>query len=85
MRSFITCTHPQISLGKSSQRERGGQSMWHAWERKEENCTRFWWESPKERDHLEDQGVGGKMGSEWNLRRWIEFDWHRAGTGGGLL
>jgi aryl carrier-like protein len=20
-------------------------------------CTRFWWESPKERDHLEDQGV----------------------------
>jgi hypothetical protein len=23
----------------------------------------------KERDHLEDQGVGGKMGSEWILRR----------------
>jgi hypothetical protein len=22
----------------------------------------FLWESPKERDHLEDQGVGGKMG-----------------------
>jgi hypothetical protein len=22
---------------------------------------------PKERDHLEDQGVGGKMGSEWIL------------------
>jgi hypothetical protein len=28
-------------------------------------CTRIWWESPKERDHLEDQDVGGKMGSEW--------------------
>jgi hypothetical protein len=27
----------------------------------------FWWESPKERDHLEDQGVGGKMGPEWIL------------------
>jgi hypothetical protein len=26
-----------------------------------------WWETPKERDHLEDQGVGGKMGSEWIL------------------
>jgi hypothetical protein len=40
--------------------------MWHAWERKEK-CTRFWWESQKERDHSEDQGVGGKMGSEWIL------------------
>jgi hypothetical protein len=45
---------------------------------------------PKKRDHLEDQGVGGKMGSEWILRRlawgvWIGFDWLRTGTGGGLL
>jgi hypothetical protein len=45
---------------------------------------------PKERDHLEDQGVGGKMGSEWILGRlaWrvrIGFDWLRTGTGGGLL
>jgi hypothetical protein len=29
----------------------------------------FWWESPKERDHLEDQGIGGKMGSEWMLEK----------------
>jgi hypothetical protein len=35
----------------------------HAWERREQ-CTRFWWGSPKERDHLEDQGIGGRMGSE---------------------
>jgi hypothetical protein len=34
--------------------------MWHVWERREK-CTRFWWESRKERDHWEDQGVGGKM------------------------
>jgi hypothetical protein len=26
-----------------------------------ENCTRFWWESLKERDLLEDQGVDGRM------------------------
>jgi hypothetical protein len=35
--------------------------MWHAWERTEK-CTRFWWESQREGDHLEDQGVDGKMG-----------------------
>jgi hypothetical protein len=32
--------------------------VWHAWERREK-CTRFWWESPREGDHLEDLGVGG--------------------------
>jgi hypothetical protein len=83
----LICTHPQISLGKSSQGEWGGRGMWHAWERRE-NCKRFWWESPKERDHLEDQGVGAKMGSEWILGRlawglWIGFDWLWTGTGGG--
>jgi hypothetical protein len=57
--------------------------MWHAWDRREK-CTRFWWE----RYHLEDQGVGGNMGSDWILGRlawgvWIGFDWLRTGTGGG--
>jgi hypothetical protein len=42
--------------------------MWHAWERRE-MCTRFWCESPKEGDHWEDQGVGGKMGSDRLLGR----------------
>jgi hypothetical protein len=37
-----------------------------AWGRREK-CTRFWWESPKKRDHSEDQGVDGRMGSEWIL------------------
>jgi hypothetical protein len=87
--NFITCTHPQISLDKSSQGEWGGRGMLHACERREK-CTRFWWESPREGDHLEDQGVGGKMGSEWILGRlawglWIGFDWLRRGTGDGLL
>jgi hypothetical protein len=42
--------------------------MWHARERREE-CTRFLWESPEEGDHSEDQGVDGRMGSEWILRK----------------
>jgi hypothetical protein len=63
--------------------------MWHVWERRE-NYTRFWWESPKDRDHLEGQRVGGKMGSEWILGKlawgvWIGFYWLRTGTGGELL
>jgi hypothetical protein len=44
----------------------------------------------KERDHWQDQGVGGKMGSELILGRlawgvWTGFDWLRTGTGCGLL
>jgi hypothetical protein len=72
MANFIICTHPQISLVKASQGESGGQGMWHAWARREK-CTRFWWESPRERGHFEDQGVGGKMRSKWILGRlsWV--------------
>jgi hypothetical protein len=33
--------------------------------------ARFWWESPKERDHSEDRGIGGRMGSQWILGRWL--------------
>jgi hypothetical protein len=63
--------------------------MWHAWERKEK-YTRFWCENPREMDHLEDQGVGGKMEPEWILLRLdsgvcIGIDWLRTGTGGELL
>jgi hypothetical protein len=45
------------------------------------------WESPKERDHLEDQGIGGirmdlrEIG--WGVR--TGFDWLRIGTGGKVL
>jgi hypothetical protein len=59
--------------------------MWHAWERREK-CKRFWWDSPKERDHFEDEG--GKMGSglkEIGMMMCIAFNWLRTGTGGGLL
>jgi hypothetical protein len=44
----------------------GGRDMWHAWKR-EGKCIRFWWESQKEKDHLKDQDVDRRMGSEWIL------------------
>jgi hypothetical protein len=34
-----------------------------------EKCAGFCWESPKERVHLEDRGVDGRMGLEWILGR----------------
>jgi hypothetical protein len=45
---------------------------------------------PERKRRLEDQGVGGKMGSEWILGRlawevWTGLDWLRKGTGDGLL
>jgi hypothetical protein len=66
MRSFIFCTPPHILLGRSNQGELGRRDMWHAWER---NVYRVLMESQKERDHLEDQGVDGRMRSEWIFGR----------------
>jgi hypothetical protein len=54
--------------------------MWHAWERREK-CTRFLWESPKERDHSEDQGIDGIRMDLGELAGGIGFDWLRIGTG----
>jgi hypothetical protein len=65
--------------------------MWHAWERTE-RCTRFWWESQKAKDHSEDRGVDGRMGSKWTFGRlaeggggWSGFTWLKTGNAGGLL
>jgi hypothetical protein len=49
----------------------------------------YWWESQKERDHWEDQDVGGWTILKWMLERWdgmvwIGSVWLRIGTGGGL-
>jgi hypothetical protein len=63
--------------------------MWYAWERTE-NCRRFWWESPKEKDHSEDRGIDGRLRSIWILGRsarwvWVGFTWLRIGKRGELL
>jgi hypothetical protein len=40
------------------------------WERGETR-TGFWWQSRREKDHLEGQGVDGRIGSEWTLGRLV--------------
>ena len=50
----------------------------------------FWWENLKERDHLEDPGVDGRIILRWTIRKldvraWTGSKWLRTGTGGGHL
>jgi hypothetical protein len=59
---------------------KSGRMWWagHVARMRTKTCTRFWWESPKERDHSEDQGVDGRMGSEQILGRWTgSVEWTR--------
>jgi hypothetical protein len=50
--------------------------------RKEEVYTGFWWGNPREGNHLEDQGVDGRIILRWICRKW---DWgyglDRSGSG----
>ena len=63
--------------------------MWRAWGR-EEVCTGFWWGNLRERDHLGDPGVDGRIIVRWIFRKWegalgTGWSWFRIGTGGGHL
>jgi hypothetical protein len=37
-----------------------------------EKCARFWWKSPKVRDHSKDRSVDWRIRSDWNLGRLVE-------------
>jgi hypothetical protein len=45
----------------------------------------YWWEIQKERDHWEDQDVGGWILETDDGMVWIGSTWLRIGTSGGLL
>jgi hypothetical protein len=52
--------------------------------------TRFWWGNPRQRHHLADGGVDGRLILRWifrmwDVRTWTGLIWLRIGTGGGLL
>jgi hypothetical protein len=64
--------------------------MWQAWERRKK-CERFWWETPKERNHLKHCSINGRMGSEWILGRltggveWVQLAGSCEPSGSGTI
>jgi hypothetical protein len=41
-----------------------------------EVCTGFWWGNLRERDHLEDPGIDGRIILRWIFRKWDgDMDW----------
>ena len=63
--------------------------MWHVWETREVH-TRFWWRDLRERDHLEDLGLDGRIILKCILKKWDGKTWTRLdclwlGIGGGRL
>jgi hypothetical protein len=63
--------------------------MWHVWFTGEEH-TRFWLGDLRERDHLEDLGIVGRIMLKWIFRTWYGaawtgLIWSRLETGGERL
>jgi len=60
--------------------------MWHVWGL-EEAYTGFWWGNLKERDHLGDPSVDGRIllrriFMKWDVGIWTRSSWFWIGTDG---
>ena len=67
MRSLLICTPNQILFGWSNREEWDGRGTQHVWVRAEV-YTGFWWGYLRERRHLEDPGVDGRIKIKMDLQ-----------------
>ena len=56
--------------------------MWHIWGTGEMHIG-FWWGDLRERDHMEDLGLDGRIILKWVLKEWDGLD--RSGSGLGQV
>lgn len=65
--------------------KKNGLGVW----RREQVYTAFWWENQRERGHLEDLGVDGRIILKPTFKKsdaaWTRFVWQSIGAGGGSL
>jgi len=84
----MICTlHPSL-FGRSNREERDGRGNYHLGDGRGEMYTGFRWGNPRERDHLEDPRVDGRIILRWIFRKLDEgygLIRLRIGTGGGHL
>ena len=64
-------------------------AMLHVWETGDMN-TQFWWGDLRERNHLQNLGIGGRIKAKWIFEKWNGEAWTglislRIGTGGRRL
>jgi len=72
---MIPTVHPILFGDKIEKNEMGGSCSIYG-ERTGELCTGFWWGNLRERDHLEDPGVDGRIilrliFGKWDVGVWI--------------
>jgi hypothetical protein len=59
--------------------------MWHVWGTGDVRMG-FWSGDLRERDHLEDIGIDGRIILKWTFKKWDDgLMWLRIGTGGGCF
>ena len=64
----MICTPHRIFFGYSNREERDGLSTYHVWG--EERFTQVFVGNLKERDHLEDPDIDGRIILKWIFRKW---------------